>query len=294
MELKFDNNRSRVKYCPCGKSNKDGKFSPFKGFENKGKCFSCDEVFFPDKENNGVVHYTPPPKVYEHPLIESDHLEASLKNYENNNFVKFLRKIFGSYTAKELIEEYNIGTYGEATIFWQVDHNMNIRTGSIMDYNPETGKREGFPRWVHKKLSLENIKTCLFGLHLISETDRPIAIVESEKTAIIMCFLMPNYVWLATGGKSGLNKEKMKHIINKKVVLFPDQGCYNDWDAKANELGLSYEISADCEIWYEKGIIAKSDDIADYYLNTYKTFVKCDQWSEKEYNETFNKQIKIN
>ena len=289
MELKFDNNRSRVKYCPCGKSNKDGKFSPFKGFDNKGKCFSCDKVFFPEKENSGIVRYTPPPKVYKYPLIESGHLEASLSNYENNNFVKFLRKIFGSNTAKELIDEYIIGTYGEATIFWQVDHNMNIRTGEIMDYNPDTGKRQGVPKWVHMELK-QGFKSCLFGLHLISETDRPIAIVESAKTAIIMCFLLPNYIWLATGGKSGLNKEKMKHIINKKIVLFPDQGSDNDEKNKAGNLGLNYEISTDCELWYEKGIIAKGDDIADYYLNTYKTFVKCDQWSEKEYNKTFNNQ----
>ena len=34
MELKLDSiNRRKVKYCPCGKSNADGKFVPFKNAE---------------------------------------------------------------------------------------------------------------------------------------------------------------------------------------------------------------------------------------------------------------------
>ena len=37
-ELKFDKKRFRVKLCPCGKDNKDGKFVPYVGFENKGYC----------------------------------------------------------------------------------------------------------------------------------------------------------------------------------------------------------------------------------------------------------------
>ena len=28
-ELKFDKKRNRVKFCPCGKDNKDGKFVPY-------------------------------------------------------------------------------------------------------------------------------------------------------------------------------------------------------------------------------------------------------------------------
>ena len=39
--------------------------------------------------------------------------------------------------------------------------------------------------------------------------DKPIALVESEKTAIIYSGLMPQYLWLATGGKSQLSQEKL-------------------------------------------------------------------------------------
>ena len=49
---------------------------------------------------------------------------------------------------------------------------------------------------------------CLFGEHLLSAIDekqKTVALVESEKTAIIASCIMPKYIWLATGGKSQFN-----------------------------------------------------------------------------------------
>ena len=33
-----------------------------------------------------------------------------------------------------------------------------------------------------------------------------------------------------------------------------------------------FEISRDCEIWHEQGLISDGDDIADYYFNLTKSF----------------------
>ena len=59
MELKFDNKRYRVKYCPCNKSNKDGKFVPYENQVKYGYCHSCDKTYLP-KKNNTVEKYIPP------------------------------------------------------------------------------------------------------------------------------------------------------------------------------------------------------------------------------------------
>ena len=48
---KFEQKRYLAnKYCPCGKSNRDGKFATEKGFKNKfiGHCHSCLKDFWPD------------------------------------------------------------------------------------------------------------------------------------------------------------------------------------------------------------------------------------------------------
>jgi hypothetical protein len=56
-------------------------------------------------------------------------------------------------------------------------------------------------------------------LHLINEsTKNKIAIVESEKTALIMSLFLPDYIWMATGSKSNLKKEMLLPTI--KSTLF--------------------------------------------------------------------------
>lgn len=73
---------------------------------------------------------------------------------------------------------------------------------------------------------------CLFGYHL-KGLGRPIAIVESEKTAIICSLFIPNYTWMATGGKS--NFRLIRDLKGCDVTLFPDLGAYDDWSKVATE-----------------------------------------------------------
>lgn len=43
---------------------------------------------------------------------------------------------------------------------------------------------------------------------------------------------MPKYLWLATGGKSQLNEDKLKVLQNRKVIAFPDVDGYEEWTHK--------------------------------------------------------------
>ena len=91
-----------------------------------------------------------------------------------------------------------------------------------MLYNYDTGKRVKQPynhvSSMHKKLKLDNfvLQQCLFGLHIIYDItkDNIICIVESEKTAIIMSIVLPNFLWLATGSKTGFKKEMLQPVKN--------------------------------------------------------------------------------
>ncbi|MBK8483505.1 MAG: hypothetical protein IPL31_03880 [Saprospiraceae bacterium] len=76
--------------------------------------------------------------------IPSELFERSLSNYEKNNFVLYLKKLFGKEVTNQLIKQYHIGTskkWTNSTIFWQVDILGKIRTGKIMLYDPVSGKR---------------------------------------------------------------------------------------------------------------------------------------------------------
>ena len=152
-------------------------------------------------------------------------------NYDSD-LVTFLRTVIDPVVLEGLIDDYRIGvTKSKATIFFQIDVQGRCRTGKIMMYNPETGHRikdpdvPGRVSWVHsmmKKAGMlpENweLSQCLFGEHLLPlYPDKPVGLVESEKTAVIAAGLMPKYLWLATDGKSGLN-ERLNVLRGRKVI----------------------------------------------------------------------------
>lgn len=215
---------------------------------------------------------------------ENKELELSLNNYDKNNLVKFLKSKFDIIKVDKMIKQYNIGTqpnkfYG--TIFWQVDSQNKIRGGKIISYD-NLGKRTKYINWVHadnikqSKIKGYNLKQCLFGEHLLSNSTKPIAIVESEKTACIMSMLFSKYEWMATGSLNGLNEKKIKVIKHRTIILYPDLGIDNgkgtpflQWQQKRDalhKLGFDIEIS---DLLEQKSTCSdreKGLDIADYFI----------------------------
>lgn len=176
-------------------------------------------------------------------------LDASIGDRGENFFLEWLSGMFPSDTVSSLVSRYNLGTalrpWKGSVIFWQVDVNGNVRTGKVMLYNPNTGKRVKTPidhfSWIHSLLSKAgkvsdfHLQQCFFGEHLIKGADR-IAIVESEKTAILASVYFSRFTWIASGGLCNLTREKARVLAGKQVYLFPDKGCYNEWSKRANEI----------------------------------------------------------
>jgi hypothetical protein len=285
-KLSFERKRTRVKNCPCGKSNSDGKFVPYVGYEDKGYCHSCDQTFSPieekeeSKEKGDHRPFSPPPPK---PVsfMDKKYFDASLKGYDQNNFVQFLINRFGEPKAMEAVEAYKIGTskrWPGANIFWQIDHENKIRGGKIMVYDTSTGKRDKTKNsWEHSVLKLDdfNLDQCLFGSHLIkSEHSKTIGIAESEKTAIIASILMPKLIWLASGGKANLKANKAKFLRNRNIILFPDltkpgdkANCFELWTETAKAIpGINIQVSDYLETRATDEEKIQGLDIADYFL----------------------------
>ena len=152
------------------------------------------------------IKVEPPPPSF----IEPRMMQLSMNHYEKNNLYQFLKTYIGRSAASELMQRYNVGSskhWTGATVFWQVDISGRIRTGKVMLYNPENGRRIKEPHnyitWVHSLLKKEkfNLKQCLFGEHLLpSDSHQTVALVESEKSALIASYFLPQYLWIATGG----------------------------------------------------------------------------------------------
>jgi hypothetical protein len=167
-------------------------------------------------------------------------MERSLTNYAMNPLYIYLSGVLGKDETSRIFQLYHVGTskkWGGSTVYWQIDWQGNVRTGKIMLYDRTTGHRIKEPRsyvsWVHTELNLQeyHLKQCFFGEHLLSKNPtKPVAIVESEKSALIAAHYMPDFIWLATGGMYGCFKADVVSILKgRSIMLCPDLGVKEVW-----------------------------------------------------------------
>ena len=290
--LESYNSSKRNRYrCPeCKKnwvytryiSNATGEYLPYQ----YGKC---------DRLNNCGYHSSPKQRMldfviektspkYKKEEIKKEYLDKTsysqklYRDWDNNHFVDYLCSKLGVKTAEKICKDYCLGTGAEgSTIFPYFDEKGNLVIYKTILYNVLTGKRNrensnyGKFKYHPKKHPIP-----LYGIHLIQVyKNRPIAIVESEKTACMMMKYHPYFLWLATGSANMLNPAKLYAIRDREIYLFPDQKQFDYWDKimgriKERYIDIDISISRECEIWFENGLIKEGDDIADYYNNKYK------------------------
>ena len=176
-------------------------------------------------------------------------------------------------------EEYNVGLTKEgATIFPQIDINGNCRTAKIMRYDSTTGHRlkgqAGAIDWVHSRMKKSGdlpqdweLTQCLFGEHLLTKhPEQPVAVVEAEKTAFICSAFCPDFVWVATGGKSQLN-ERLNILKGRKIVVFPDVDGYDEWCQQIEQFpNLDIQVSNLVESEATEEQRASQIDLADIII----------------------------
>ena len=237
-----------------------------------GRCNrqdACRYHLYPKLGKDDITssRYVPPAPEEIKPLdfVSKDLMQATFNEFKSNVFFMYLVKLFGIEKAYQLQEAYNIGTAkGGGTIFWQQDREQNIRTGKVMYYHPN-GKRikERNSWFVHKKIKDDfNYRQCFFGLHLTTP-DKPVALCESEKTAIIMSVFEPSYTWIASGGSEMINDERLFELPRLDKV-FADNGQFEKWERKTRAFLPEMDISVDEAV--NNGILKEGDDILDLYL----------------------------
>lgn len=318
---KYDPNRRRVKTCPCGKSNRNNKFAPLVGYDDKGKCHSCG-IFFPPGTNKEDDSWRFPDKPLA-PISEKiekqinempDHLvDLSVQNVRYSNLYQFLSNIFTEDVAIELLTNKYLVGYSKhqfwrspfpeylsesgANVFFFLDINGKVRRAKIMLFDRETGKRIKEPfnhiNWVHsimKKPEWEN-EPCFFGEHQLGIDKirhKIVCIVESEKSAIMCSFYRPDYIWLATGGKSSslLTDIKFYKVLEgREIVLFPDfdpaneiTGItpYHEWltfaDQISKNINCKISVSRILEDHFPEEMRVRKLDLADVLLRKDKEF----------------------
>jgi hypothetical protein len=240
---------------------------------NESKYFNTDEVSFFNEVK--TVQQSPPvkPSFHSLELLNKMYFESP----QIDNLTEFLKSKFSKDEVFKAMQSYFITGanhfWNNATVFWQINNKDQVQGAKLMLYDRFTGKRIKEPynhiNWLHKAIKEPDfvLCQCLFGLHRINEDyQKTIAIVESEKTAIIMSIFLPQYIWLATGSKGNFKFELLKPLKKRNIIAFPDKGEFNNWLNKATELNaLSFKIAVSDLI--ENTDFENGFDLADYYLS---------------------------
>ena len=216
--------------------------------------------------------------------------------------------VVNGYLSQEQMQRaalrYRLGMSRDGgVIFWQIDEHDVTRDGKIMYYREDCHRDHDLkPSWVSYQLRRAGMlpqdwksEHCLFGLHQLaphtapegasldlsaesmvspSGDERGACIVESEKTAVIMSEVKPEYIWLATGGKTELNVARLKPLAGRRVILFPDTDetgeTYRDWydiaEAAGDVFGHPVTVSSLLERRATKAQKAAKIDLADLFF----------------------------
>lgn len=162
--------------CPCGKSNRDGKFSPFLGFSYKGYCHGCGKTFYPNLKEESLSdsswHYSiskrtlisQVPTSTEKSVIPNQYFEETInppdiKTIRANSslFKGLINNKQANIPEEVIIEAFNrfaIGysdfhfhfhtvdpsywSQGGSNIFWLIDEHGDIRGGQVVLYNSDS------------------------------------------------------------------------------------------------------------------------------------------------------------
>ncbi len=344
---KYTLSNERRSDCPhCGKRGKYSAYINVKTQElapiEYGMCSSCRAFKIPpDNFAAGEVTYVEDNKLA---YYEADTVHINLINrfytppyYVNNNFIEGLEQKFGNDPVKRVVDLYKLGRFDDSGVVFPYQYTDNhICTAKIMFYDDNLNRiqegKKSYPCYLHnlnyqtdgffkynfndydidengdEVLIKFKLKLCLFGHNqIINDKQKTICLVESEKTSIIMSIVMPEFIWVASGGKTLIQDYKFLFFTGRKCFVFPDlsedDNVYQYWYEKLNgynrKYGYNFEIVDYLSEFLknDEELIRKCKcekfDIADFVVhfnkdNSYIEFIK--NKLELALNNTLNEE----
>ena len=215
----------------------------------------------------------PEPKV-----VDLADVKATLDKASKNHFYTYLETLFGTSQAEELVQKYQVGTAkNRKTVFWYIDQQGFPRNAKVYLYKSD-GRRDKShePRYQFTKKN--GFCVPIYGSHLVNQAklsgNRKIAVVESEKSAVIASSQFKDVLWLASGGANMLTAERCNSLAYYSRQL---NGAHIHLFADADDAGRKGFLKAEDLLLSMKAPVLYHDlfkdrndgwDVADEILNT--------------------------
>ena len=134
------------------------------------------------------------------------------------------------------------GHYG--TVLPRINRNNKVVGGSVLYFNTDSGailQREPLVEHLYSWYCFDYYTDdeVFFGEHLLS--NKPVAIVQEEKTALLGTLAEPAVDWLAVGEGCNLTNGMMSKLAGRRVILFPNDISCDFWK---EQFGVKFKV--DC------------------------------------------------
>lgn len=229
--------------------------------------------------------------------IPGDMVSQGTARVSETGFYKFLCRYWDSTAVADVLTRYCVGASkyqdkegNKAVSFPMINTDGVCIDCKIFHINPVSGSRKDAPPLLPptpnnpnglqstfalammkdpdrpgKRMNDRRGKWAYFGEHLLQDNTKPVAVVESEKTAIIAALEFPQFIWIATGSISNLNPERFKSLQGFNITIFPDRDGIESWRKKAQEIAnQGYKIQIDTTVTRYPG--SPKDDLADVII----------------------------
>lgn len=214
-------------------------------------------------------------------------LQLRLSEGKLRGLLPYLSQFFTEEQLQQAIRLYRLGcVHKDCVMFPFFDIEGRLRVMRVIKYDDMGKRKRNGVSSAHMFLKEDGLippqwkeRSCLFGEHLLAKNpERPVVIVEGEKTALLCSMLLPEFLWLATGG-CGYFKEvgMVKEYLNSRTTyILPDKGQYDFWVKEARR----FQVKGRVLDFIEKMEVEQNSDIADLLLSDereayLKDFVEC-------------------
>lgn len=197
-------------------------------------------------------------------------VERMAQEVEQTNLFTYLCRIWKAEEVRQVMEAYKVGRgyyisapnsrYNSTADYLisekprRLQNSINCNSFPSIDTagNCHAVKIIPYPTTDHHRLTQEQPdrpamdwikpeqnKGAYFGTHLLPlRPTAPVAVVESEKTALIGSLFAPTYIWVATQSKGLLNPNSasVEALKGRELHLFPDADGLQAWSEIAAQL----------------------------------------------------------
>ena len=218
----------------------------------------------------------------------------------------------GYLTHRQMVHaalRYRLGrSKDDAVIYWQIDQLGQVHDGKLMWYGPDCHRLKyrnaswvmflmkqhfGIPQSAFQpthvffgthllkydgRCKMADVKSVSSVQSVVKKNSPVVAIVEAEKSAVILSELYPQYIWLAAGGMFELQVSKFLPLQHYQVILFPDTDpegrAFRTWYDAAQQVMRSFfwprhnpiHVSPLLELNATPSQKARKIDLVDYYF----------------------------